>query len=84
MLVPDTDVLPSPDHSSRLPVSARDAFGDMCDVLEVTRSDSMWLALVSASAATTTPLSLGLIDVRLQAVADEPSSFLCIATTGEA
>ena len=56
----------------------------MYDVLEATRSDSMWLALVSASAATTTPLSLGLIDVRLQAVADEPSSLLCIVTTGEA
>ena len=82
--MPDTDVLPSPHHSSRLLVSARDAFGDMCDVLEATRSDSMWLALVSASAATTTPLSLGLIDVRLQAVADEPCSLLCIATTGEA
>ncbi len=84
MLVPNTDVLTSPDHSSRLLVSARDAFGDLCDVLEATRSDGMWLALVSTSAATTTPLSLGHIDVRLQAVVDEPSSFLCIATTGEA
>jgi hypothetical protein len=56
----------------------------MCDVLEATRSESMWLALVSTLAATTTPLPLGLIDVRLQAVADEPSSLLCIATTGEA
>ncbi len=84
MLAPDTDVLPSPDHSSRLLVSARDAFRDMCDVLEATRSDSTWLALVFASAATTTPLSLGLIDMRVQAVADEPSSFLCIVTTREA
>ncbi len=84
MLVPDTDVTPSPDHSSRLLVSARDAFGDMCDVLEATRSNSTWLALVSASAATTAPLSLGLIDLRVHSVADEPSSLLRFATTGEA